>query len=156
MSSGHGSWLKRNLFILKKSFVQKINSLIKEPESALLNGLLLGAKNSLGQAWQDNFRVAGVSHIVALSGYNITIVAVGIMTILAFLPRFLAVSFGVLGILLFTIMTGGGATVVRAAIMALLVLLAKMTSRKTDISRVLVLAGVLMLVQNPKFKSTGY
>jgi len=150
ISSGNGSWLKEKLFAFKNTFTDKINLLIKEPESSLLGGLLLGAKNSLGKELQNDFRVAGVSHIVALSGYNISIVAVGIMYILAFLPRVFALSFGVLGILLFAIMTGGTATVMRASIMALLVLLAKGTNRKYDITRALLLAGLLMLIQNPK------
>ena len=63
----------------------RINVLIKEPESSLLAGLLLGAKNSLGTDWQEKFRQVGVSHIVALSGYNVTIVALGIMMFLSFL-----------------------------------------------------------------------
>ena len=150
ISSGHGSFLKRILFTFKNSFIEKINNFIKEPESSLLAGLLLGAKNSLGQELQTDFRNAGVSHIVALSGYNITIVAMGIMTILAFLPRTVSLSFGAVGIILFAIMTGGSATVMRASIMALLVLLAKSTGRKYDITRALVLAGFFMLLQNPK------
>ena len=150
ISRGNGSLIKTKLFAFKNAFVGKINLLIKEPESSLLSGLLLGAKNSLGQDIQQDFRQAGVSHIVALSGYNITIVAVGIMSVLAFLPRAVSLSFGVLGILAFAIMTGGTATVMRASIMALLVLLAKATNRKYDISRALLLAGILMLIQNPK------
>jgi competence protein ComEC len=150
ISSEHGSSIKNSLFTFKNAFINKINLLIKEPESALLNGLILGAKNSLGKELQTDFRVAGVSHIVALSGYNITIVAVGIMAILAFLPKAFSLSFGVLGILAFAVMTGGTATVMRASIMALLVLLAKGTNRKYDISRALLLAGVFMLIQNPK------
>ena len=150
LSSGHGSFIKNKLLAFKNYFMGKINLLIKEPESSLLNGLILGAKNSLGKDLQNDFRLAGVSHIVALSGYNITIVAMGIMSVLSFLPRFLSLSFGALGILAFTIMTGGTATVVRASIMALLVLLAKGTHRKYDISRALLLAGIFMLIQNPK------
>ena len=150
ISSGNGSYIKNKLFAFKNYFISKINLLIKEPESALLNGLILGAKNSLGKDLQNDFRLAGVSHIVALSGYNITIVAMGIMSVLSFLPRFISLSFGALGILAFTIMTGGTATVMRASIMALLVLLAKGTNRKYDISRALLLAGVFMFIQNPK------
>jgi competence protein ComEC len=150
ISAGHGSFVRTKLFAFKNAFLNKLNFLIKEPESALLGGLILGAKNSLGQEWQDDFRLAGVSHIVALSGYNITIVAVGIMFLLSFLPRIWAMSFGAVGIFLFAIMTGGSATVLRASIMALLVLLAKSTGRKYDISRALLLAGVFMLIQNPK------
>lgn len=150
VSAGHGFWLKEKLFGIKKAFMDKINILIKEPESALLGGLLLGTKNSLGQELQADFQAAGVSHIVALSGYNITIVAVGIMYVLSFLPRTFSLLFGALGILAFALMTGGGATVMRASIMALLVLLAKGTNRKYDITRALLIAFVFMLIQNPK------
>jgi len=150
ISADHGSYIKNKLFAFKNAFTSKINNLIKEPESSLLGGLILGAKNSLGKELQTDFRIAGVSHIVALSGYNISIIAVGIMYVLAFLPKAFSLSFGVLGILLFAIMTGGTATVMRASIMALLVLLAKGTNRKYDINRALVLAGVFMLIQNPK------
>lgn len=150
ISSGHGSWLKESLFNLKNAFIRRINFLIKEPESSLLAGLLLGAKNSLGAEWQTDFQTVGVSHIVALSGYNITIVAFGIMSILDFLPKTFSLSFGVAGIVFFALMTGGSATVIRASIMALLVILAKQTNRKYDITRALLLAGFFMLVQNPK------
>jgi competence protein ComEC len=150
ISDGHGSYLKTQLFNFKKIFMDKINLLIKEPESSLLGGLLLGAKNSLGKVWQDNFRQAGVSHIVALSGYNITIVAEGIMLALSFLPRIASLSCGALGIFFFAIMTGGSATVLRASIMALLVLLAKATGRTYDVIRALFLAGLFMIIQNPK------
>jgi competence protein ComEC len=150
ISSHNGSVLKNILFKFKNYFLTKINSLIKEPESALLGGLILGAKNSLGQELQDNFRRAGVSHIVALSGYNVTIIAFGIMTVLSFLPRLFSLSFGVIGIFLFALMTGGGATVVRASIMSVLVLLSKSTHRKYDMKHALILAGFFMLIHNPK------
>ncbi len=150
ISVGQGSFIKTKLFAFKNAFINKTNLLIKEPESSLLAGLLLGAKNSLGKEWQTDFRVAGVSHIIALSGYNITIVADSIMVALSFLPRAFSLSFGVLGILLFAVMTGGSATVIRASTMALLVLLARATHRKYDISRALLLAGTFMLIQNPK------
>jgi len=150
ISAGHGNFIRTQLFALKNLFIKKINALIKEPESSLLAGLLLGAKNSLGSDLQTDFQKAGVSHIVALSGYNITIVAEGIMASLSFLPRFGAIGAGALGIFLFAIMTGGSATVMRASIMALLVLLAKATGRLYDVTRALLLAGFFMILHNPK------
>jgi competence protein ComEC len=150
ISANNGSYFKSRLFSFKNTFMEKINLVIKEPESSLLGGLLLGAKNSLGKDLQLDFRQAGVSHIVALSGYNITIVAESIMIVLSFLPMVFSMSFGVLGIIFFAIMTGASATVIRASIMALLVLLARYTNRKYDITRALILAGVFMLIQNPK------
>lgn len=150
ISSGHGSAFKAKIFKVKNVFVRKINTLIREPESALLNGLLLGAKNSLGEELQEDFRKTGMSHIVALSGYNVTIVAQGIMIVLAFLPRLTSLTFGALGIFVFAVMTGGDATIVRASIMAILVLVAKATGRTYDVTRALLLALIFMLIMNPK------
>jgi len=150
LSAGHGNGVVAALLNLKQAFLNNIAALIPEPHSSLLGGLVVGAKHSLGQKLLDDFRAAGVIHIVVLSGYNITIVADAIMKFFGFLPRFLGQSFGAAGIVLFAIMTGGSATVVRASIMALLVILARATGRKYDIVRALLLAGFLMVLQNPK------
>ena len=52
--------------------------------------------------------------------------------------------------ILFALMVGAGATVVRATIMALLVVLARSTGRMHAVTRALLIAGVIMLLHNPK------
>lgn len=150
ISSGNGNFVKTKLYDFKNKFIGNFSRSIPEPHSSLLSGLLLGAKQSLGKDLLEDFRRAGVVHIVVLSGYNITIVAEAIMTAFSFLPKFGSISFGVLGIILFAIMTGGSATVIRASAMALLVVLARATRRQYDITRALIIVGLFMLIQNPK------
>lgn len=150
LSRGNGNFIKTKLYDFKNKFIGNFSRSIPEPHSSLLSGLLLGAKQSLGKEMLQDFRRAGVIHIVVLSGYNITIVAEAIMTAFSFLPKFGSMSFGVLGIILFAIMTGGSATVIRASAMALLVILAKSTRRQYDITRALIIVGLFMLIQNPK------
>ncbi len=150
VSSGEGSALKSYLFSIKNSFIQSIGKVISEPESSLLAGILLGAKTSLDTKTTDIFRTAGVSHIVALSGYNITIVAKAVMSILTWLPRGIASSFGILSIILFVIMSGGTSTAVRAGIMSVIALLGTITHRKYDIGRALIVTLFLMVFINPK------
>lgn len=150
LSSGNGNFVKTKLYDFKNKFIGNFSQSIPEPHSSLLSGLLLGAKQSLGKDLLEDFRKAGVIHIVVLSGYNITIVAEAIMTAFSFLSKFGSMSFGVLGIVLFAVMTGGSATVIRASAMALLVVLAKSTRRQYDITRALIIVGLFMLIQNPK------
>ncbi len=151
LDAGYGNVVVAGLFSFKRFFLSKISALIPEPHASLLGGLIVGAKRSLGQNLLDDFRRAGVIHVVVLSGYNITIVAEAVMKFFGFfLPRFFGQAFGALGIVLFAIMTGGSATVVRASLMALLVIFARAVSRKYDIVRALFLAGFLMVMQNPK------
>ncbi|MBI2046021.1 MAG: ComEC family competence protein [Parcubacteria group bacterium] len=150
ISSGNGNKIKEALFAVKRAFLLSLGRVIPEPESSLAGGLIVGAKRSLGSVLLDKFRTVGVIHIVVLSGYNITIVADGIMRVFSFLPRVLGMSVGALSVVLFAVMTGASATVVRASLMALLVILAKATGRVYEITIALFVAGFFMILHNPK------
>ena len=150
ISGGNGLWLKEKLFALKERFLSAVSSVVPEPHSAFLGGITIGAREGLPKDLQEKFRTTGVAHIVALSGYNITIVAETIMLFFSFLPQYLAIGGGVIGVILFAIMTGASATVLRASIMALLALTAKATGRIYTVSWALCLAGFFMVLQNPK------
>lgn len=150
ISGGHGNIIKIYLFKIKNSFVDNLNRVISEPQSSFLGGILLGAKSSISKNVSDIFRVAGLSHLVALSGYNITVVAEGITNFLSFLPCSVSFSGGIIGIILFVIMSGASSTAVRAAIMSLIVVLAQVSRRNYQIGRALIIAGLLMIIYNPK------
>lgn len=150
VSSDHGNLIKTFLFKNKNIFIGNINKVISEPESSLLSGILLGSKSSLDEKTSENFRIAGLSHLIALSGYNITIVSESIMKFFSFLPRNFAFSFGVVGLILFVLMSGSSSTAVRAGVMSLIVILAHITRRKYQVGRALIFAGVLMILINPK------
>lgn len=150
LGKGEGNVVKSALFSLKHSFLERVSRVVPEPHASLLGGLVVGAKQALGNDLLDDFRTAGIIHIVVLSGYNITIVAEAIMRFFSFLPRVAGMWLGVTSIVFFAVMTGAGATIVRASIMALLVILARATGRTHDITIALFLAGFLMLLQNPK------
>ncbi len=150
ISHHQGSVIKESLFLIKKFFLKKIESILPQPHAALLEGLLLGAKRSLGKDLETDFRRAGIIHIVVLSGYNITIIAEAMMTILSFLPRTIAIGSGCIGIVLFSIMTGGTATIIRSSVMSILVLLAKLIRRDYEINRALLFAAAMMVFWNPK------
>jgi competence protein ComEC len=148
-SHGNGNKIKSALFYIKDIFLSKINSAIYHPESLLMGGLILGERSSFDADMRQKFIDTGTIHIVALSGYNVTIVAEWIMKMFAFLPRNLGFTAGILGILLFVIMTGGQSTAVRAGVMASLAIVARATGRIYDVGRALILAGVMMIVFNP-------
>ncbi|MEI7480505.1 MAG: ComEC/Rec2 family competence protein, partial [bacterium] len=143
VSSDNGSYLISTLLKIKNSFLNSISRVLPDPESSYLGGVLLGAKSSLPKDWQEYFRLAGVSHLVALSGYNISIVAEYIVLMFSFLSQRLALSFGGFGIVLFVLMTGASPTAIRAGIMACLVIWAKFIGRQYNIHRAIIVAAVL-------------
>jgi competence protein ComEC len=149
ISSDHGSLVKTGLFKLKKFFTESLERAIPFPESALMSGLLLGSKQSLGKNLLDQFSRTGVSHVVVLSGYNITIVAESIMAILGFLGAAASFWIGCAVIILFTLLSGGGASAWRAALLVLIALFTKHTGRIFSVEKAFALVVAIMLLWNP-------
>ncbi len=150
IASGQGNIVVEKLFVFKNAFIANIQTIIGEPHASLLGGLVVGAKQSLGKELLEDFRTVGVIHIVVLSGYNITIIAFFIEWLLSRLRRNIRLVLAALAMVLFAVMVGGSATVIRATVMALLALLARGTGRIYAVTRALLVAGVIMLLHNPK------
>ena len=142
--------IQRSLYAIKAKFLYHIYRFIPEPESGLLAGILFGEKSALDKDLKEKFRIVGLMHIVVLSGYNISLVIQIFTRVLHFLPRGIRSLLSILGILTFAILVGAGPTVIRASIMALFIVLAEVLGGHYNISRALFIAGVLMVVWNPK------
>lgn len=148
---GGGNPLMVSLLSWRDSFEGKINAILPEPQSSFLAGLLLGAKKNMSAEVLDDFNRTGTTHIVAISGYNITVVAVvfvGFLLALG-LARPKAFYFAVLGIIFFTLITGASASVVRASIMGILILVAQKIGRLSIASNAIIFAGTIMIAINP-------
>jgi competence protein ComEC len=150
LSRGEGNKTVSFLLTVKRAFLTRVSQVLPEPEAGLLGGLLVGAKHSLGKDLENDFRAAGVIHIIVLSGYNITLVAYFFMSVFSFLPARFRAAFGAVSIFLFAIMTGAGAATVRASIMAALIIFARATGRTADILHLLFVAGFFMVLFNPR------
>jgi len=151
IESGHGNDVLSLIFFVKDRFAEKTNQIFSEPQASFLAGLLYGARSGLPQDVLDNFQATGVTHIIAISGYNITIVA-AIFLIMAYsigFSRKKAFPWIVLAIGVFVIFTGASASVTRAGIMGVLVLLAKQTGRSSRIFNTLIFTAAVMSLHNP-------
>ncbi|MDQ1284496.1 MAG: hypothetical protein QG620_844 [Patescibacteria group bacterium] len=140
-------------FILgvKNKFNEKIERLIPSPEAGLLSGLLLGGDSLLSKEWQDRFSVTGMTHIVAVSGYNVTIIAEYLMLAGIFLGlwRPQAFWFALIGIAIFVFMIGLPASAVRAGVMGGLLLWAAKNGRLANSQNAILFSAVAMLLFNP-------
>ncbi len=139
------------LLRLKGSLVEKARGILPEPESSLLSGLIVSGKQALPKETLEEFRRAGVVHMVVLSGYNITIIAEFLLFLFGFLGSRRSAIISLSGILLFTLMSGAPATVVRGAIMVSLLLLGKLMHRSGAQFRIILSTAVVMLMYNPKY-----
>lgn len=145
-----GVILYRGIFKLKDHIAERVNQLWHEPHASFMAGLLYGYRGGLGEL-NDLFNKTGVTHIVAISGYNITIIATILSTLCVhiLIPRKKAFWFVVSQIALFVIFAGMSASVVRAGIMGIITLLAKQMGRLSRVGGVLLLSAVIMTLANP-------
>ena len=113
-----GNPIYHAIYSLKQRAHSTIMQTIAEPQASLLAGILLGNDNGLPPDLDEAFRVTGMTHIIAISGFNIAIIIMVLMSIARpFLGDRYATLFAVIGIILYTILVGADASVVRAAIM---------------------------------------
>lgn len=145
-----GNPILQAIFSFKSKCAEHISRLWHEPYASFVAGVLYGYRGGLGTLSSD-FNRTGVTHIVAVSGFNITIIASVFAATLVYLlvPRkkaFWIVSFA---IVLFVIFTGASGSAVRAAVMALLVLISRQLGRTSRMDNVLVLTVALMSLGNP-------
>jgi len=140
------------LYSFKQKSLDNIYRMFPDPESSLLAGILLGVDTGLTQELQQAFKNTGTAHIIAISGFNISIIA-GIF--FAFFSRFLGDRRGaivaILGIALYTVLVGADAAVVRAAVMGSLALFAKQVGRRQVALNTLLAVAAIMCVWNPLY-----
>jgi competence protein ComEC len=119
--------------------------------AALLSGLLLGERHALPEEIDDAFRRAGVYHLLAVSGFNVAILAAAVFALARLgggSPRAGAVAAAVV-VLAFGAVVGAQPSVVRAVIMAILVLAALLIERDTGVLNSLAAAAVAILAMRP-------
>ncbi len=136
---------------IKNKFKQNINALLPSPQSGLLTGLLLGGTGDLPQAVSDNFSRTGMTHIVAVSGYNVTIIAEYLILLGIFLGlwRKQAFWFAISGIALFVFIVGFPSSAVRAGVMGTVLLWGIKNGRLGNSQNAIVFAAAVMLLINP-------
>jgi competence protein ComEC len=147
-----GNPVSAALYEFKDKALENIHRLFPDPESSLLAGILLGVDTGLTSELQQAFKDTGTAHIIAISGFNISIIAGLFFT---FFSKFLGTRRGallaIIGIIFYTILVGGEAAVVRAALMGTLALFAKQIGRRQFALNTLLAVALLMCLWNPLF-----
>jgi competence protein ComEC len=141
--------LINSLYQVESYFEEKLNRALPEPHSSLAAGILLGVKKNIPDDLMQAFQLTGLTHILALSGYNITIiVAVFAESVMAYIGRKRTFFVGLMLVLAFVIMSGGSISVVRAAIFSFLILFARLIGRQPDQTNLMLLIALVLVLIN--------
>jgi len=147
---GGGSPFYRFLLSFKARAQATIARILPEPEASLLTGILLGVEAGIPEEVRDAFSATSTTHIIAISGFNISVLAgmLSIVTRRLAGQRWMAL-LTIAGIGAYTILVGAAPAVVRAAIMGSLYFLARHFGREGDALSGCLFAALLMTLQNP-------
>lgn len=137
--------------VLRHTWEQIINQTIPSPQAALANGLIFGGDDRLSKELQLQFSRTGMTHVVAVSGYNVSIIITAIMSIVIFCGAYrkMAVVIAIIGVVAFVFLIGFPSSAVRAAIMGIIVLVAATFGRVSYAYSGICFTAALMLIHNP-------
>jgi competence protein ComEC len=136
---------------LRRATVAAMREALPPVSAALLAGLLLGERTDLPPDVDAAFRRAGVYHVLAVSGFNVALVASTVWALLALAraPRRLAALGALVVVGGFATVVGPQPSVLRATLMAGLVLVALLLERDASVLNGLALAALVILAVRP-------
>lgn len=133
---------------LRSKLICVIETAFPEDTFAFAKALLLGDRTDISYEMNSDFKVSGISHIVAVSGLHMSILFALIYTVTC-KRRYLLALFGIPAVLLFMAVAGFTPSVTRAGIMQILMILSLCLNREYDSPTALAVAALVMLVVNP-------
>lgn len=136
------------LMRVRETLVTQLTTYVDEPSASLASGMLFG-DNSMSKEMINTFRVAGISHIIVLSGFNIAILISFVLLVLAFVPLLVRVMLASTFVVMFVLMVGGEVSVIRATLMSFCALIALMLGRGYVARQALLWSLILIALYQP-------
>src|SRR3989344_5601973 len=134
-----------------KAIQDSFKKVLPLEKATFLSGLTLGETGEFSEEFEEKLRLTGTTHLVALSGYNIAVIATVVLLALnRWFSRWTSSLFAIIVIISFVVMTGAEASVVRAALMAMVLTIAEHSSRQYYFRNAIVFVALLMVLANPK------
>ena len=150
LDTGQGNPIRTWIYDLRGELSSSLEDALPEPEAALAQGILLGRRASLPDDLKEDLNDTNTSHLVAVSGYNVTLVAGLFIAALAWLVgRRPAAWLALLAIIAYATLVGGQPSVQRAAVMGGMYVVATALGRQSGALQGLALAGAGMTAFDP-------
>ncbi len=144
------------VYLLRQRMSDSLQEALPEPQCSLVQAMLLGKRSSISPEMRDSFSRSGTSHLLAISGVHVSIVAgialsVGVMIFGRRHPTYFLAALAV--IWLYVMLSGMRPSAIRAATMGSLWLYAERIGRQRSAFNALALVAAIMLAFNPRLLS---
>lgn len=139
----------KKIYEIREKLIETINNIYTKNEAIFLSWILLWARENLPKELKENFNNSWLSHIIAVSWFNITIIIIFFSYIVKYLPNTLKIIIMSILIFIFTIIVWAWASVIRAAIMWIIWYLVVNYGRKWNTISILIFTLCIMLTNSP-------
>ena len=106
--------------VIRRRFGAGMQSALPEPAASFGLGLLIGQRSTIPKSVSLQLAAVGLTHVVAVSGYNLTIIMRAVRKLLRKRSKYQSTVASLLLIGIFLLFTGFSASIVRAAIVSTL------------------------------------
>jgi len=134
---------------IRRRFTAGMQSALPEPLAPFAMGLLIGQRATLPASVKQDLLMVGLTHIIAVSGYNLTIILQASRQLLAGHSKRLSTAFTFGLIVVFLLLAGASASIVRAAIVSTLSITAAYYGRNFRPLNLLAFAAAITAWANP-------
>ena len=143
---------------LRRRFTAGVQSALPEPLASFGMGLLIGQRNTLPVEVSQALLMVGLTHIIAVSGYNLTILLRSAEKVSGKRSKRMALFLSLGLIAVFLLFAGTSASIVRAAIVSMLSIAAGYYGRQFKPMVLILLAAAITTYANPYYvwSDTGW
>jgi competence protein ComEC len=147
---GRASAVQRAAQAVRARFAAACRETLPADQAAMLPGLVLGDTAAVSTATTAEFRTAGLTHLTAVSGANVTIVCGAVLLSAGLIGPRPAVLLAALALVVFVVVVQPTASVLRAAVMGAITLLAVVSGRRRQAIPVLAATVLALMVAAPQ------
>lgn len=135
---------------LRRSVAELLTRALPEPQAGLATAMAIGLRDVVARDVSDDFRTAGLSHVVAISGWHIAMLGAVMSALLSGLSRRPRSVLVLLAIASYAVLAGASPGILRAAVMASVVIIARESGRRGQAAAALSLTCAGLLILDPK------
>lgn len=147
---GHAAAAQRAAQAVRDRFATAAREVLAGDQAAILPGLVLGDTSAVSAATTAEFRTAGLTHLTAVSGANVTIVCGAVLLTAQLIGPRPAVALAALALVVFVVVVQPTASVLRAAVMGAIALLAVLSGRRRQAVPVLAATVIVLMLAAPQ------
>lgn len=147
---GHRPGFIEKIALFRESLSERIRKVLPESHASLAAGLVWGERASMPEDFAENLSNTGTTHIIAVSGFNVSVIVLLLLKLAGFIHRKYVIALTAFLLFCFLVLVGfDNLPAMRAGIMGYTVLASKTIGRKSSILSLLSVAVIVLCLINP-------